>query len=105
MAITVTCESAQGGAVEFNKAHGVRASYAVATAGDLPPPEVLTVDVKLHCGRHVHLFVNRESGLVIVEAINRDDASGTELFRTTVDRAPPKGRKWVAHSLEAQGEE
>lgn len=102
MAVTVKCETAKGGAVELNKAHGAWASYAVATAGDAPPAELFYAGVKLPGGRAVQLFVNRETGLVVVEVADKTGLSGTELLRTVV-KGEVRGRKWVAQSLEAPG--
>ena len=106
MPVKVTCESEAGGAVCLNEAHGVWASYAVATAGDLPPPLCLTVGIGLPGGRSLQLFVNRETGLVCVNLTDKDEAGGTELFRSTVlGQKRPKGRKYHLESLEASGPE
>lgn len=104
MAVQVMCESAQGGAVRLSQVHPVAASYAVAAAGDLPPSECLTVWVTLACGRTVQLFVNRQTGLVTVSSADKDETGGTELFRQTVGRARPAGRRYVLQPLEAEGD-
>jgi hypothetical protein len=105
MPVTITCETEKGGAVSLNKGHGVWASYAVATAGDLPPPETLHVGITLRCGRTVSLFVNRETGLVVVDtSASKGDAGGTELLRTTLTPGRPvAGRRWVGAPLDAPG--
>lgn len=100
MPVKVTCESKDGGAVRLNEAHGVWASYAVATAGDLPPPHCLTVGIGLPGGRALQLFVNRETGLVCVSLTDKDESGGTELFQSTIGRGRPKGRRYRLEPLE-----
>lgn len=85
MAVKVNAETEKGGAVELNKKHGVWASYAVASVGDLPAPEIMYAGIKLPSGKTVQLFVNRESGLVVVDIINKGGKSGTEIVRTTIN--------------------
>ena len=82
--IQVNAITQKGGAVELNKKHGVWASYAVATAGDLPPAECLHAAVKLPDNRIVKLFVNRENGLVVVDVANPKGTSGVEILRQKV---------------------
>jgi hypothetical protein len=77
----VNCETAKGGAVELNKEHGVWASYAVATAGDLPPAEILYAGAKLSDGRRIQFFLNRETNLVVVDVIDKNGKGGVEILR------------------------
>lgn len=81
--VKVNCETKKGGAVELNKGHGVWASYAVATAGDLPPSEILLVGAKLKDGRRVQFFLNRETGLIVVDVIDKNEKGGCEILRKT----------------------
>ena len=82
MSVTVKCESPRGGAVAFEP--GVWASYAVATAGDLPPPPCLTASVALADGRTVQVFVNRDTGLTTVDVVDKRGTGGVEVFRRIV---------------------
>jgi len=81
--IKINCETSKGGAVEFGK--DAWASYAVATAGDLPPAELFYANVSLLGGKSVQMFVNRETGLLVVDIINKGGKSGTEIVRTHID--------------------
>jgi len=84
MSVKVNCETENGGSVSLNKEHGVWASYAVAGVSDLPRPNVLYAGVELKNGRNIQLFVNRDTGLIAVDLIDRDEKGGTELLRQTV---------------------
>lgn len=84
-AVRVNCVTHKGGAVNLNQEHHVWASYAVATAGGLEPAELLHAGAKLKDGRSVQFFLNRETGLVVVDVINKNGESGTELLRKTID--------------------
>ena len=83
MTVQVTCESPKGGAVRLNEEHGVWASYAVATVGDFPAPEILYAGATLADGRPVQFFLNRETGLIVVDLIDRNERGGRELLRYT----------------------
>lgn len=100
MPIKITCETEKGGAVQLNERHGVWASYAVAKVGDLPASELLYAAIDLSKSLTLQLFVNRETGLVVLETIDTARNSGTELFRRVVDAKTP-GVRWVGESLEA----
>lgn len=84
MSIKINCETAKGGAVEFNREHGVSASYAVATVGNLPPAELFYAWVKLPSGKTVQLFVDRETGLVGVDVVAKHGRSGVCLLHKIV---------------------
>ena len=84
MSVKINCETEQGGAVELNKAHGVWASYAVASVGERKPPEILYAGAKLSNGKTIQFFLNRETGLVVVDIVNKGGKSGTEILRKTV---------------------
>jgi hypothetical protein len=82
--IKVNCETSKGGSVEFNKSHGVSASYAVVSVGDIPPAEIFYAWLKLPNGKRLQLFVNRETGLVVVDVIDKNDKGGIEILRRNV---------------------
>jgi hypothetical protein len=84
--VKVNCETAKGGAVELNKDHGVWASYAVARVGAIPPSEIFYAGIKLPDGKSVSLFVNRETGLIVVDVINRKGTGGNEVLRCTAGK-------------------
>jgi hypothetical protein len=80
----VNCKTRKGGSVELNKKHGVWASYSVARAGTCAPAEILYAGAKLKDGRRVVFFLNRETGLVVVDVVDRSDKSGIEILRRNV---------------------
>lgn len=86
--VTVKATSTNGGAVSLNQTHSVWASYAVAGAADCPAPEILYAGAKLPDGRHVQFFLNRETGLIVVDIIDRDDKGGRELLRVNALNFP-----------------
>jgi hypothetical protein len=77
----VQCETEKGGSVQLNNDHGVWASYAVAGVAGLPPPEILYAGVTLPNGRQVQFFLNRESGLVVVDVVAPHNRGGNEVLR------------------------
>lgn len=79
--LQVNCVTDKGGSVLFNKEHKVWASYAVATAGDLAPPELFYANLLLPNGKTVQFFANRESGLVTVNIVNKKGDGGNEVCR------------------------
>ncbi len=82
--ITVKCETMKGGTVNLNSDHDVWASYAVAAVGDGPAPEILCTGIKLLDGSSIQFFVNRETGLVVVDHVKKSGKSGVELLRKTI---------------------
>jgi len=80
----IRCKSRKGGAVTFNAKHGVWASYAVAGLGGENPPQLFYSGIKLPDGRRVQLFVNRETGLVVVDVIDKGGKGGCEIVRRNV---------------------
>jgi hypothetical protein len=76
----VTCKAKHGGAVKFNAKDGAWASYSVAEQYD----GILYAGVKLESGRHVQLFVNRKTGLIVVDVIDKGGRGGNEILRRTV---------------------
>lgn len=80
----VECKTRGGGCVTLSEKHGVRASYKVAGVAGLPTPEILYVWMKLRDGRRLQVFVNRETGLVVVDAHERRGNAGNEFIRRTV---------------------
>ena len=77
----IQCTTKNGGSVQINQQHGVWASYAVASVADLPPPEILYAGATLPNGRQVQFFLNRESGLVVVDITQADQRGGNEVLR------------------------
>jgi hypothetical protein len=84
MPVEITCESPKGGAAKLGK--DVTVSYAVASVAEYPASELFYAWVKLPNGKTVSLFVNRETGLVVVDVVRKDERGGNEILRTTVDR-------------------
>jgi hypothetical protein len=82
--VKIRAKSPKGGAVVFNQKHNAWASYAVASVADFPPPELLYAGVTLPDGRLVTVFVNRETGLIVVDVVDKTGNSGTEVFRRTI---------------------
>jgi hypothetical protein len=90
----IQCRTRKGGAVSLNTRHGVWASYAVAGVGDLPRPEILYVGAKLPGGRSVQFFLNRETGLVVVDVVARHGRGGNEVLRLNANRVNlPSGKQ------------
>ena len=81
----VVCETKDGGSVQFSEKDGVWASYAVA-GGLSEAPELFYAGVGLPDGRSVNLFVNRETGLVVVDVVDPDGKAGVEVLRRKVVR-------------------
>lgn len=91
----IQCQTRKGGSVQLNKGHGVWASYAVAGVADQPPPEILYSGATLPNGRTVQFFVNRESGLVVVDIMGPDAKGGNEVLRINANTVtmPPKAQR------------
>ena len=83
MAIKVNCTTEAGGSVEFGDKKDAWASYAVAGANGEPPPEHFYAGIKLKNGKRISLFVNRETGLVVLDAAS-SAKSNVELVRKMV---------------------
>jgi len=79
----VTATTSKGGAIRFNRKHGAWASYAVAGVGGQEPQELMYAGLTLPDGRAVQLFVNRETGLIVVDLIAKNGKGGVELLRKT----------------------
>ena len=77
----IQCQTSAGGSVQLNGKHGVWASYAVAGVAGLPPPEILYAGATMANGRQVQFFLNRESGLVVVDVIAPNSGGGNEVLR------------------------
>ncbi len=82
--MTGLIRTTKGGAITLNEKHGISASYAVATVGDLPPSEIFYAFAKLKGGRRLQFFLNRETGLVVVDVIDKNEKGGREILRHTV---------------------
>ncbi len=100
MPVTVRCETEKGGAVKLG--NDVMASYAVAGTSGSPPPELvhIWIDVPGKPGQQIQLFVNRGTGLVVVERVDTRTGSGKEFFRKGVYDETLPGRLFVAESLD-----
>ena len=83
MSVNITCETSKGGCAKLGK--DVTVSYAVASVADLPASEILYVWVKLPSGKTVQLFVNRETGLIVIDVVRKDERGGNEILQTKVD--------------------
>lgn len=79
--MNIQCHTRQGGSVQLNRQHGVWASYAVAGVGGVPPPEILYAGATLANGRQVQFFLNRETGLVVVDVMAPHGHGGNEVLR------------------------
>jgi len=79
--MNIQCTTRKGGSIQINKQHGVWASYAVAGVADMPPPEILYSGATLPNGRQVQFFLNRESGLIVVDIMAPDSRGGNEVLR------------------------
>ena len=66
-----------GGAVLFNSKVNAWASYGIHS-------EILYSGVKLPDGRSVQTFVNRETGLIVVDVIDKGGRGGHEILRRNV---------------------
>jgi hypothetical protein len=73
--MTIQYKTEKGGCVELIHAHGVWISYAVSK------PELLYCGITLPNDRQVQFFVNRETGLMVVEVIAPDRRGGNEILR------------------------
>lgn len=82
----IQCQTAKGGSVRFNNRHGVWASYAVAGVAGQPPPEILYAGATLANGRHIQFFLNRETGLVVVDVVARHGHGGNEVLRINANQ-------------------
>lgn len=82
--LQITAKTSKGGAVSFNPKQGVWASYATATVANRPAPEIFYAGAKLKDGRRVQFFLNRETGLIVVDVIDKDEKGGTEILRRTM---------------------
>jgi hypothetical protein len=65
----------------LNTEHHVWASYAVTSEH-----EIFYAGVKLPSGRTVQLFVNRETGLVVVDVGNQGGTGGNEILRVDANK-------------------
>ena len=77
----IQCHTAKGGSVRFNRKHGAWASYAVAGVSGQSPPELLYAGATLANGRQVQFFLNRETGLVVVDVVAKGSHGGNEVLR------------------------
>jgi hypothetical protein len=77
----IQCQTKKGGSVRLNEKHGVWASYAVAGVAGLPPSDIFYAGATLANGRQVQFFLNRESGLVVVDVMARHGHGGNEVLR------------------------
>ena len=89
----IQCRTQKGGSVRLNQRHGVWASYAVAGVSGLPTPELFYAGARLRCGRRVEFFLNRETGLIVVDIIAIGEKSGHEVLRMNADAVSTAGRR------------
>jgi hypothetical protein len=93
MPVTISCETSKGGAAKLGK--DVTVSYAVAGVADLPVAELFYAWVKLPNGKTVQVFVNRETGLIVVDVVRKDERGGNEILRANANGVSMPD-KWVA---------
>jgi len=98
----IRCRTKAGGSVQLNRRHGVWASYAVAGVAGLPPPEILYCGATLPNGRQIQFFLNRETGLVVVDVMARHQRGGNEVLRLNANMVglPSKSECTVASEEE-----
>ena len=84
--MNIQCQTRKGGSVRLNGRHGVWASYAVAGVGGQPTPEIFHAGVKLRDGRQVQFFLNRETGLVVVDVMAKHNRGGNEVLRLNASK-------------------
>ena len=99
--IVIKSTTDKGGSVTLNAEHGVWASYAVASVADIPPAELFYAGVRMNDGRHLSLFFNRETNLLVVDVVRKDDRGGNEIVRmnvSTVDTSFPRRKKGGNHA-------
>ncbi len=77
----ILCTTKKGCSVQINKRHGVWASYAVTGVADKQPDEILNSGATLPNGRQVQFFLNRETGLIVVDVMTPDGRGGNEILR------------------------
>ena len=81
MPVIITAETEQGGAVILNEGRKIYASYAVAGVADLPRPGILYSGGLLPDGRKIEFFLNADTGLVVIDIIDKKGKGGTEILR------------------------
>jgi hypothetical protein len=77
----INAESENGGAVVLNEEHNAWASYSVADMHD----NLFYAGITMKDGHSVQFFVNRETGLVVVDYNHKNDKGGNELLRKTLN--------------------
>ena len=83
--IKVNAVTPKGGAVVLNAEHGVWLSYAVATVGAEPPREVMYTGIKLKNGKGVQIMIDRETGKLVVDVIDKSGTNGgKEVFNQVI---------------------
>lgn len=77
-----------GGSVTFHKKNHVHANYTEGgiTSGDghYWHADILRAGALLKDGRRVEFFLNRETNLVVVDVIDKNDKGGVEILRCNV---------------------
>ena len=84
----IRCATQTGGSIQFNKKQGAWASYAVAGVSGQPIPEILYAGATLPNRRQVRFFLNRETGLIMVDVVNAKGTSGNEVLRINANEVP-----------------
>ena len=85
MSILINYVSNKGGSVTLNEKHGVSCSYAVAGIVGDEPAELLYTWINLPSGKQIQFFVNRETGIVVVDIVNKKQTGGKEVLRINVN--------------------
>lgn len=87
-ALQIHYEQPDGASVTLHKKNGVSASY---TAGGIASndgfkwhAELFYANAKLKDGRRVTFFLNRETNLIVVDVLDKDETGGVEILRQTL---------------------
>jgi len=101
----VLVKTGLGGSVELNAEHGVTVSYGVANVGFSKPAECLYVYMTMPNGRKVQLFLNRQTGLLVVDAVRADEQGGNECVRMNINAVKLPSKKEIDYAASKQVEE
>lgn len=77
----INATSEKGGSVTLNEDCNAWASYSVHEMHD----NLFYAGITMKDGHSIQLFVNRESGLVVLDYRHKNDKGGNELLRKTLN--------------------
>ena len=91
-----------GAGISFYKKRHVSASYTYrglkSSDGNVWHADILRAGATLNNGQHVEFFLNRATGLVVVDVLRKGGRSGMELLRQTIDQET-QGQEFRLESL------